>query len=105
MQIRTKLQDTWAQITEKLGDAWGRGIRYGLGPDDPDREVGPEGSEGLKRSAIAELLAEMSDAIDLIERAEHRIAALSAPLVGQKDKAQDLMDRLLAAVSSLGGAL
>lgn len=33
IQIGTKIQDTWAQITEKLGDAWGRGLRYGLGPD------------------------------------------------------------------------
>lgn len=32
IQIRTRLQDGWAQIVESLGDSWGRGIRYGSGP-------------------------------------------------------------------------
>jgi len=27
IQVRTKLQDSWAQISEKLGDIWGRGPR------------------------------------------------------------------------------
>lgn len=32
IQVRTQGQNTWAQIVEKLGDRWGRGLRYGLGP-------------------------------------------------------------------------
>jgi hypothetical protein len=41
VQVRTALQDRWAQITEKLGDAWGRQIRYGDPPDEPKASVGP----------------------------------------------------------------
>lgn len=29
IQIRTSLQDEWAQAMEKLGDVFGRGVRYG----------------------------------------------------------------------------
>jgi hypothetical protein len=29
VQIRTDLQDSSAQIVERLGDRWGRGLRYG----------------------------------------------------------------------------
>jgi ppGpp synthetase/RelA/SpoT-type nucleotidyltranferase len=31
IQVRTKLQDTWAQIFERLADQWGRELRYGGG--------------------------------------------------------------------------
>ena len=36
IQVRTWRQDQWAQIVETLGDKWGRGLRYGAEPDDPD---------------------------------------------------------------------
>ena len=39
IQIRTELQNTWAQIMERLADQWGRGIRYGQDPVQPDRRV------------------------------------------------------------------
>jgi len=39
IQLRTTLQDVWAQIAEKLGDLWGRDHRYAEDPADPDREV------------------------------------------------------------------
>ena len=29
----------WAQVTEKLADEWGRGIRYGEEPENPDTEI------------------------------------------------------------------
>jgi ppGpp synthetase/RelA/SpoT-type nucleotidyltranferase len=32
IQVRTELQDTWAQLFERFADQWGRQIRYG---DDP----------------------------------------------------------------------
>jgi ppGpp synthetase/RelA/SpoT-type nucleotidyltranferase len=32
IQVRTSLQDLWAQIYERLGDRFGRGIRYGEVP-------------------------------------------------------------------------
>lgn len=33
IQVRTKLQDEWANLFEKLADEIGRGIRYGKSPD------------------------------------------------------------------------
>jgi hypothetical protein len=41
VQVRTWYQDQWAQIAESLGDKWGRGLRYGAGPDDPDALIDP----------------------------------------------------------------
>ncbi len=38
IQVRTQMQDQWAQITESLGDA-GTPIRYGQLPLEPDRRV------------------------------------------------------------------
>ncbi len=36
IQIRTGLQNVWAQLFEALGDSWGRQIRYGEPPNDPE---------------------------------------------------------------------
>lgn len=40
IQIRTVLQDRWAQIVERLADHWGRQIRYGGAPHDARTRVG-----------------------------------------------------------------
>src|SRR4051812_11666099 len=40
LQVRTRLQNQWAQIVERLGDSWGRQVRYGEPPIDGDRTVG-----------------------------------------------------------------
>lgn len=40
IQVRTGLQDQWAQIVERLGDLWGRQIRYGEPPNEPELNVG-----------------------------------------------------------------
>jgi ppGpp synthetase/RelA/SpoT-type nucleotidyltranferase len=103
VQIRTKLQDTWAQITEKLGDAWGRGLRYGQGPDQPDLElVLPGDDDTVTRGKVIEILGLASDGIDTMESAQFRIDTQRAQLDEYKAKTQDLMDRLLAAVVNLG---
>ncbi len=41
VQIRTVLQDLWAQLSEKIGDRVGREIRYGGPPDSPAKAVSP----------------------------------------------------------------
>jgi putative GTP pyrophosphokinase len=51
IQVRTRLQNLWAQVMERTGDIVGRGVRYGDLPDDPAR-----------RNAVNALL-EMADAI------------------------------------------
>lgn len=58
IQVRTVLQDRWAQITEKLGDAWGRQIRYGEPPDQPDGRIGP-----LNRVVVCDMVGTISQYI------------------------------------------
>jgi ppGpp synthetase/RelA/SpoT-type nucleotidyltranferase len=40
IQLRTHYQDTWAQAMEFFGDRWGRAIRYGGEPVDPESRDG-----------------------------------------------------------------
>lgn len=66
IQIRTERQDTWAQIVESLGDRWGRQIRYGKGPAEPDRPIMPGMS--VTRAELWTLVQGMSDRTDAVER-------------------------------------
>lgn len=63
VQIRTLFQDAWAQLVERLGDAWGRGIRYGQDPEEPEHPVG-----GSTRREAWELVRELSEIIDVFEQ-------------------------------------
>jgi hypothetical protein len=63
IQIRTVLQDLWAQLIERLGDNWGRGIRYGDPPDNPDAKVGA----GATRRSVFEALLKQAERIDMLE--------------------------------------
>jgi Region found in RelA / SpoT proteins len=102
VQIRTKLQDAWAQITEKLGDAWGRGLRYGLGPDQPDSPADPSVEGSVTRADLVQVLARLADAIDQLEDAQFQLDRARATLDGHKVETQALVDRVLAVVSALG---
>jgi ppGpp synthetase/RelA/SpoT-type nucleotidyltranferase len=64
IQVRTALQDGWAQLIERFADWWGRGIRYGDLPIDPDREV----AEGWTRRSLFETFMEQSERIDQLEQ-------------------------------------
>lgn len=59
IQIRTRRQDQWAQIVERLGDRWGRQIRYGYLPAEPERSAA-----GLARGELWDLLLRLADVID-----------------------------------------
>jgi ppGpp synthetase/RelA/SpoT-type nucleotidyltranferase len=63
IQVRTTLQDLWAQVFERLADRWGRGIRYGELPIDPDAEVGG----GRTRREIVEWLMRQSELLHALE--------------------------------------
>ncbi len=39
VQVRTRLQNVWAQAMERLADVWGRQIRYGEAPDRPEERL------------------------------------------------------------------
>jgi ppGpp synthetase/RelA/SpoT-type nucleotidyltranferase len=64
IQVRTGLQNLWAQVVERLADRWGRGIRYGDLPNDPDAEVVGR----YTRRQIIQLLMEQSERVDGLER-------------------------------------
>jgi len=51
IQIRTKLQDLWAQLSEKMADALGKDLKYGGGPEE-ERRLLDLLSEGIKRVEI-----------------------------------------------------
>lgn len=68
IQIRTLLQNLWAQIMETLGDWIGRGIRYGQFPEDP-----------VKRGAVEKLI-ELSSAIAEVEQSRADLSEEAALL-------------------------
>ena len=39
IQVRTELQHLWAQVFERFADRYGRGVRYGMAPEDPEAAV------------------------------------------------------------------
>jgi ppGpp synthetase/RelA/SpoT-type nucleotidyltranferase len=65
VQVRTPIQDRWAQIVERLADVLGRQIRYGEPPTNPDAQFAP----GMTRRKLVELLMSVSERIDMIEAA------------------------------------
>jgi ppGpp synthetase/RelA/SpoT-type nucleotidyltranferase len=76
IQVRTDLQDIWAQITEKLADRWGRGIRYGEDPENPDAEVQASGLTVRTRRQAIESLGTLSNAVAKAE--EFQLHAIQA---------------------------
>jgi hypothetical protein len=99
IQVRTRAQDLWAQIVERLGDVWGREIRYGGDPEDPDRVLG-----GRTRRELWALVQGWSDVIASIEDAiaEHNfaVAAGNDPSVRQFDP-EDLRQRMHTGLGDL----
>lgn len=66
IQIRTPGQDAWAQLVEKLGDTWGRGLRYGALPPDPDKIV----FGSLTRARLLTAVMAFGDELNQVEEAE-----------------------------------
>ncbi|MGD0409121.1 MAG: RelA/SpoT domain-containing protein [Candidatus Limnocylindrales bacterium] len=64
IQVRTQMQDQWAQITESLGDAWGRQIRYGQLPLEPDRRVL---ASDISRRDLWAMVQTVADSIEALE--------------------------------------
>lgn len=72
IQVRTELQDAWAQIFERLADQWGRQMRYGGEPDDIILPIAAAAAASVNLKDVLlnliEILNRLSDAIDLIEQ-------------------------------------
>lgn len=75
IQIRTELQDAWAQMVERLADSWGRGIRYGEAPQEAGTIVRTGGFRSTRSGAVG-TLRELSDAVKAAEedRREHTLS-------------------------------
>jgi Region found in RelA / SpoT proteins len=67
IQVRTELQDAWAQMVERIADRWGRGIRYGEEPDSPAATV-RSGSGLTSRIEVVGFLMQLSDACSTLEK-------------------------------------
>lgn len=68
IQLRTELQDVWAQIFERLGDAWGRQIRYGGQPENPEKLL----TGDIDRRRVLNLMMSLSQSIATVEEAQVR---------------------------------
>jgi ppGpp synthetase/RelA/SpoT-type nucleotidyltranferase len=66
IQVRTLLQDSWAQIVERLGDVWGRGLRYD--EDFAGSETVIAGD--VTRATVMQQCREVSEAIHIFETRE-----------------------------------
>jgi ppGpp synthetase/RelA/SpoT-type nucleotidyltranferase len=93
VQVRTELQDTWAQIIERLADRWGRGIRYGEEPENPETTVRSGAFVATRREAI-QLLMALSDAISTVENQRRS--------VDNNDRQLKEVGKLLEAATSQG---
>jgi Region found in RelA / SpoT proteins len=89
IQLRTLYQDTWAQAMESIGDTWGRAIRYGGEPDDPDApSVGPA---SLTRSQVVQAWKLVGDSLFELAQVENRIARLmNGTAVGETATQEEL---------------
>jgi len=72
IQIRTELQNSWAQIVERLADRWGRGIRYGEDPENPEGIVRSGQSVDSRRGFLTTLMT-LSDLIWTVEQSRRAL--------------------------------
>jgi len=84
VQVRTGWQDKWAQLFERLGDQWGRQIRYGGPPDAPD-EVLLVGGVEIPRGEVVEYLRQTAEFIDEAESAEVQLSGQETLLAAEAD--------------------
>jgi ppGpp synthetase/RelA/SpoT-type nucleotidyltranferase len=99
IQIRTIGQQLWANLSENLADAWGRQIRYGGEPNEPDMLVGA----GMTRRDVVGLLQETGDLLDMVERLDVEILKLE-PEMQDLDRSE-LEDRQEDATRRYSGQL
>ena len=97
IQVRTKLQDAWAQISEKLGDAWGRGLRYGEGPDLAGEPAWPGAT--ATRSEVVRELQLLAQAIHEAETSQVELGELREIMLGLDPAARGGMPDRLEAIA------
>ncbi|MCM4080340.1 hypothetical protein [Paractinoplanes hotanensis] len=79
IQIRTQMQNFWAQIVEGLADRWGRGVRYGESPQNghlPAEGVIHRDGSPVSRQRVIDDLRRVAGQIAGIEQAEREIESM-----------------------------
>ncbi|HEU0089657.1 MAG TPA: hypothetical protein VFQ77_18760 [Pseudonocardiaceae bacterium] len=98
VQIRTILQDMWAQIFENLADQWGRQIRYGGTPDLPSEPIswslGPLDLGKVTRLQILDFMKRLSEDIDHYESAITLLASAEENLMITMSIFKDVSEKI-----------
>jgi hypothetical protein len=84
IQIRTEMQDSWAQIVERLGDRWGRDIRYGGDPESPDSLV-RSGELVMSRRDTMDMLMQLGEVSAKVEQARASVVQNERELKASRD--------------------
>jgi hypothetical protein len=103
IQVRTPLQHQWAELNEKLGDRWGRGLRYGDGPDDPDRLI--PGETSLTRGGFVDALGRLSEVIAALEEAYDEAQAIEIRVGCMEPAVHDKLAATLEEIRTEGHAM
>jgi ppGpp synthetase/RelA/SpoT-type nucleotidyltranferase len=83
IQVRTELQDVWAQVAEKMGDVYGRQIRYGGQPDagaTPGETAARQELVGRHRGPVSENMADIEQRLAQVHRGRAEFERLQAEL-------------------------
>jgi ppGpp synthetase/RelA/SpoT-type nucleotidyltranferase len=99
IQVRTAAQDSWAQAVEKLGDLWGRAIRYGGPPEAPEVETIPGYTRARMMEAVmalSGLAAEVEDETREAESDARELEELRASVSAMEDEPDrdDMLGRI-----------
>jgi hypothetical protein len=98
IQVRTYLQDLWAQIVERLADAWGRGIRYGEPPSEPDLPA----AGGRTRHGLIERVMRLSTAVRAVEDGSEMLVMADRAIQEIRARGEEPPPGLEAQIASTG---
>lgn len=82
VQVRTVLQNSWANLYDALSDRYGRGIRYGDEPEDEEARKRVQGVKGNLTFQVAQ-----------IESARQELAELRRRALAHQDVPREELDR------------
>ena len=83
IQVRTEFQDLWANVMEKFADVFGRQVRYGDEPDNPDAPLHSD-FDMTPRMAYERIL-EFAENVSSLERLAVAYESLPEPFVFSDD--------------------
>ena len=88
IQVRSELQDLWAQLMERLGDRLGRDIRYGVLP------AGERARRGVQTVlALSDLVREVEERRQWVADTRERAARLADRLARERSDAAEIARR------------